>query len=82
MAGEADRLVVDALHQAAVAGDDEGAVIDQLVAVDRVQMALGDRHADRHRQALAERAGGHLDPGQLEILGMAGARAAELAEVA
>ena len=82
MAGKPDRLVVDAFHQAAVAGDHEGAVIDQLVAIDRVQMPLGDRHADRHRQALPERAGGGFDPGQLEILRVAGARAAELAEVA
>ena len=82
MAGEPDRLMVDALHQAAVAGDDEGAVVDQLVAIDGVQVPLGDRHADRHRQALAERPGGRLDAGQLEILRMAGARAAELAEVA
>ena len=67
--------MVDAFHQAAVAGDDEGAVIDQFVAVDRVQMPLGDRHADRGGKALAERAGGRLDPGQLETLRMAGAGA-------
>ena len=71
MPGEADRLVVDALHQIAVAGDDEGAVVDQIVAIDGVQMPLGDRHPDRHRHALAERAGGDLDPGKLEILGVA-----------
>ena len=82
MPGKPDRLVVDAFHQAAVAGDDPGAVVDQVVAVDRVQMPLGDRHADRHRQALAERPGGRLDPVEHEILGMAGAGAAELAEVA
>ena len=73
--GEPDRLVVDAFHQVAVAGDDEGAVIDQLVAIDRVQVPLGDRHADRHRHALPQRAGRDLDAGKLEILGMAGASA-------
>src|SRR3546814_4399208 len=32
VAGQRDRLVADALHQAAVAGDDVGAVVDQRVA--------------------------------------------------
>ncbi len=59
-----------------------GAVIDQIVAEHRIEMPLGDRHADRHRQALAERAGGRLDAVEQEILGMAGAGAAELAEMA
>src|SRR3546814_17135909 len=31
VAGEADRLMVDAFHQAAVAGDHPGAMIDQVV---------------------------------------------------
>ena len=35
MAGEPRRLVVDPLHQAAVAGDHPGAVVDQIVAEDR-----------------------------------------------
>ena len=82
MAGEARRLVVDAFHQAAVAGDHPGAVIDQIVAKLGVEVPLGDRHADRHRQALAERPGGRLDAVEQEILGMAGAGAAELAEAA
>ena len=68
MPGKADRLVVDAFHQAAVAGDHLGAVVDQIVAVDGVEVALGDRHADRHRQALPQRPGGRLDPGEHEIL--------------
>src|SRR5690606_30228515 len=74
--------VVDALHQAAVAGDRPGAVLDQVVTEYGVQVTLGDRHAHRHREALAERAGGAFDPGQLEILGMTRAGAAELAEIA
>ena len=80
MAGKARRLVVDALHQAAVAGDHPGPVIDQIVAEHGVEVALGDRHADRHREALAERPGGRLDAVEQEILGMAGAGRAELAE--
>jgi hypothetical protein len=45
--GQRDRLVADAFHQAAVAGDDIGAVVDQRVAEGGVQMPLGHRHADR-----------------------------------
>ena len=80
MPGKPDRLVVDALHQIAVAGDHEGTVVDQLVAVDGVQMPLGDRHSDRHGNALPERAGGDLDSRQLEILRVPGAGRAKLAE--
>ena len=80
MAGQARRLVVDPLHQAAVAGDRPGAVIDQIVAIFGVQVPLGDRHADRHRHPLPERPGGRLDSVEEEILRMAGAGGAELAE--
>ncbi len=78
MPGEADRFVIDSLHQIAVAGDDEGAVVDDAVAVDRIQVPLSDRHSDRHRHALTQRAGRDLDSRKLEILRMAGAGAAEL----
>ena len=44
-------------------------------------MALGDRHADRHRHALAQRPGGHFDPGSSKFSGCPARRAAELAEV-
>ena len=76
----ADRFVVDALHQAAVAGDHERPMVDQLVAIDGIEVALGDGHADRHRHALPQWTGGDLDPGKLEILRMTGAWASELAE--
>ena len=48
-------------HQAAVAHEDVGVVVDQIVAELGVQDALGERHADRVGDALAERAGGGLD---------------------
>ena len=64
MPGKPDRLMVDAFHQAAVAGDDEGAMVDQIVAINGVQMPLGDGHSDRGGDPLAERAGGRLDPRQ------------------
>ena len=82
MAGEARRLVVDAFHQAAVAGDHPGAVIDQLVAEFGVEVALGDRHADRHGEALPERPGGRLDARRAGNSPDGRRRAAELAEVA
>ena len=82
MACQPDRLVVQALHQAAVAGDRPGAVVDQRVAEARVQMPFRHRHADRHRQPLTQRAGGRLHAIQQEVLRMAGARAAQLAEPA
>ena len=44
------------------------------------EMPLGDRHADRVAEALAERAGGGLDAGRDEVLRMAGRERAELAE--
>src|SRR3546814_6678244 len=48
VAGEADRLMVDAFHQAAVAGDHPGAMIDQVVPEHCVQMPFGeDRKSTR-----------------------------------
>src|SRR3954454_23410968 len=43
--------------------------------------ALAERHADRRRDALAERPGGGLDAGRVAVLGVAGAGGPELAEV-
>ena len=82
MSGKPDRLMVDAFHQAAIAGDHPGVVIDQGIAECRVQMPLGDCHADRHGEALPERTCGAFGAFELEIFRMAGAGAAELAEIA
>ena len=71
MPGKANGLMVDALHQTAVAGDHEGTMVDQIVAVDGVEMPLGDGHPDRHRRPLPQRSGRDLDSGKLEILGVA-----------
>ena len=80
MAGEAGRLMADPFHHAAVAGNHPGAVIDQVVAKARVQHPLGERHADRIGQSLAERARRGLDAHAVPVLRMAGRAAAELAE--
>ena len=72
MAGERDRFLADAFHQVAVGGEHVGLVIDDAVAELGGQMPLGDRHADRVGEALAERAGGGLDAGRVtEIFRMA-----------
>ena len=80
MPGQARGLVADALHQVAVGRDDPGAVVHQALAVARRHHALGERHADRGGQALAERSRGGLDRRVLAVLGMPGGGAVELAE--
>ena len=63
-AGERARLVRDAFHQAAVAEEHVGVVVDDVVAGPvelRGEQLLGERHADRVGEALAERAGGGFD---------------------
>ena len=68
LAGEPDRLVADPLHQAAVAGDHPGVVVDDLPPEARRQALLGDRHADRVGEPLAERPGRRLDPRGVAVL--------------
>ena len=81
MAGKVDRLVADALHQAAVAGDDVGVVVDEVVAEAGIQHALGERHADGVGEPLPERPGGGLDrPAHGRTSGWPAVRDAELAE--
>ena len=79
--GETDRLVIDAFHEATVAGDHIGPVIDQIIPIDGVEMTLGDRGSDGHRDALPQRPGRNLHSGKLEIFRVAGSRAVKLAEV-
>ena len=74
-------FVADAFHQAAVAGDDPGAVVDQAFAEFCREQTLRDGHADGGRQALAQRAGGHLDRGMFAVFRVAGGGGMELAEV-
>ncbi len=80
MAGQRGRLVADALHQAAVAGDDVGMVVDQLGTEARGQMPLRQRHPDRIGQALAQGPGGGLDPEGVPEFRVAGSARAELPE--
>ena len=78
------RLVGDALHEAAVPQKHPGVVIDHLVALAVVaggERLLGNRHAHRVAQALAQRAGGGLDPRRVAVLRVAGGLAVQLAKV-
>ena len=80
MPGQPDRFVIDALHQAAIARDHPGAVIDQIVAEHRVQMPFRHRHADRHCDTLPQRPGGAFHPVEQEILRVTRAGAGKLTE--
>ena len=78
-------LVADAFHQAAVAQEDPGAVVDDRVAgaveLGRQQL-LGQREAHGIGQALAQRAGGGFHAGRDVHLRVARRLAVQLAEVA
>jgi hypothetical protein len=74
-------LVADAFHQAAVAQEDVGVVVDHGVAgaVELGgQQLLGQRHAHRVGHALAQRAGGGLHAGGHVHLGVARGLAVQL----
>ena len=83
MAGEARRLRRDPLLEVAVGAEGVRPVVDDVMAV-AVELGpearLGDRHPDRVREALAERAGRRLDARGQAVLGVAGRPGAPLAE--
>ena len=79
--GERRGLVADPLHEAAVAGDDIGVMIDRAVAEAGVEHAFAQRHADRVGQPLAQRAGRGLDTRRVAVFRVARRLAAELAEI-
>ena len=81
--GQRADLVRDPLHEAAVADERVGVVVDDLEAraVELLrEQALGERHADRVREPLPERAGGRLDAGRDAVLRVSRRHRAELAE--
>ena len=78
--GERDRLVADALHQAAVAGNHVGVVVDDGVAEPRIEEPLRQRHAHGIAEALAQRTRGRLDARRVPELGMPRRLGAQLPE--
>ena len=80
VAGERDRLLGNAFHQAAVAAQHVSVVVDEVVAEGGVHDALAEREADAVGKALAERPGGRLDAGRMAIFRVTGRARAELAE--
>ena len=81
MPGQRNRFVGNAFFQITVRGDDIGLVVHQFVAIARVQMPLRNRHAHGIGDTLAQRPGGGFDARQMAIFGMAGAGAADFAEI-
>ncbi len=83
-AGQRCGLMRDAFHHVAVAAEDVGVVIDDVVGVavvDGGEVLLCRGDADSHAEALTERAGGDLDAGGLAVLGVAGGVRSPLAEL-
>ena len=80
VAGERGRLVRDALHQAAVAGQRVDVEVEEVGAEALALPLRGQRHPDRGRDPLAERAGGRLDAGGPAVLGVARRARVQLAE--
>jgi hypothetical protein len=80
MAGERDRFLTDAFHQAAVAAEDPGAMIDEIVAEFGIKHALRQRHADGGGDTLAERPCGRLDRGEMAVFRVPGGERPCLAE--
>ena len=79
MAGDGDRFLADALHQVAVRGEHVGVVVDHFAEFGR-QHPLGERHADRRREPLAQRTGRRLDPERMAVFRVAGGLGAGLTE--
>ena len=74
----------DAFHQAAVAHEHVGEVIDDVEAVAveaRREHLFGERHADRIGETLAERTGRRLDAGRFARFGMSRGLRMQLAEM-
>ena len=73
--------MADALGQVAVTTHYEGSMVAEVGTESGSQVALGDSHAHRVCESLAEGPGGDLDTGGAADLGMAGGGRAPLAEV-
>src|SRR5262249_51252929 len=77
---KADGFVTDAFHQAAVAANHPGAVIDQIRTEPRRKVPLRDGHAHGIGDALSKRARRGLDPARVAVFRMACGLRTELPE--
>ena len=82
MAGKINRLVTDPLHQAAVAGDHIGVVIDEVIAETRIQHAFAESHTHGGCDSLTERTGGRFDASGMAEFRMPGSATTELTKTA
>ena len=80
MPGERQSLVADPLHQAAIAAEHIGAMLDEIVTELGRQVPLGERHADGVAEPLPKRPGRHLDAARQPAFGVPGRAAADLTE--
>ena len=80
MAGDANRLLTHAFHQVAVGGEDVSVMVDDGAKASR-QHALCDRHADRGRDPLAERASRRLHARRAPVFWMPGCPRSDLPEL-
>jgi hypothetical protein len=83
MPGERRGLAPQPLHHVAVAAEHVDVIVEQLEpgpVVCRRKPAPGDGHPDAHGDALAERAGGGLDPGRPAVFRVPGTATPRLAE--
>ena len=80
MAGQRNRFLADAFHQAAIAGNHPSVVIHQRIAEHAIQVPLRHRHAHGHGEALPQRPGGAFHARQFGVFRVTGARGMPLAE--
>ena len=76
-----NRFLADAFHEAAIASDHPGVVVDNIITEFCIQMTLSDRHTDSRCDTLTEWAGCCLYAFSHEVLRMARSSRAKLAEV-
>ena len=75
MPGQRGRLSTDALRQVTITDQRVRGMVDHIESgpvVPGRQLRLGDRHADRVRDALPERSRGDLDAARVTAFGMPG----------
>ena len=76
-----DCLFGNAFHQTAVAGNNISVVRTDIFAVFGGDDAFGQSHTYGGGYSLSQRTGGHINPGQVSVLRVAGGFGPELAKI-